>query len=522
MNKSSLFRTFEKHKWQLLSAMAMLISFYLFWDTGIHSDDYSVISKAKGRGLWDFLSLDPQKRGLLIFGLPSYYSFWWAYQFLTENSLWVYDVVKWLAHVLSVCLVYRFAADYLPKDRAFLAAALFIFNPVHETTTYWYMTLPYISVPALIMYAHHLVRENKFFKGLSLGILGAFMGFGSPPYTFGLSIIFFMEKAYKKAVLFLLPGILYVISYFSIAALYPSAERRLEHRLTLGALLKNYILQIITFLDSAVGPSFLFKIWYAVNSIGLPSLLLAIVVVLFMVLYFRSERGRIPTSMFWGLVAVLLLSFGMFSLTGRYSQTAFNLGNRVTVYGSLLVAFLIASLPLSRKLLAIIALVFVIPVFGLSDYWKSWNEQQKTIIHAIRENPDLSHLRKDDILLVTGNIYSRLGPFSHIEFFSMPWVVNAIFKDTVKSDKVMALPSYVYFDGKHLVDPKFGERVTITGDVYLYQSEKNQLIRVSPGDLPDILDKRPPEIRHWIQLIGDGPIRSAILKFSPRLVYLFK
>jgi len=45
-----------------------------------------------------------------------------------------------------------------------------------------------------------------------------------------------------------------------------------------------------------------------------------------------------------------------------------------------------------------VCIVFVIPVFGLSDYWKSWNEQQKTIIHAIKE-PDLSRLMKDDILL---------------------------------------------------------------------------------------------------------------------------
>lgn len=519
MFTSNLFRTFEKHKWHILSAAGIIITFYLFWNTGIHGDDYTWISEAKERDFGDFLS---PKLDVTLFGLPSQYLFWWAYQFLDEDWLWVYDVVKWLVHVLSVWLVYRFAADYLPKDRAFLAAVLFIFNPVHETTAYWYMTIHYVFTPALIMYAHHLVRESKFFKGLSLGILGAFMGYVSPPYTFGLSIIFLMEKAYKKAVLFLLPGVLYVIYYFSIAALYPSVEGRLNHSLSLGALVKNYIMQIFTFLDSAVGPSFLFKIWWAIRSIELPSLLLALVVVSFMMLYFRSERGRIPISMFWGLVAVLLLSFGMFSLTGLYSQMAFNLGNRVTIYGSLFLAFLIASLPLSRKLLSIIAVIFVIPVFGLSDHWKSWNAHQKAIIYAIRESPDLSRLRKDDILLVAGNMYSRLGPFSYIEFFSMPWAVNTIFKDNVRSDKIMVLPPYVYFDGKRLVDAKYGGEIAITGDVYLYQSGENRLTKVSPEELPGILVKRPPEIRHWIQWIGGGQIRSAILELSPRLGYLFK
>ena len=205
--------------------------------------------------------------------------------------------------------------------------------------------------------------------------------------------------------------------------------------------------------------------------------------------------------------------------TGDYLQQAFTLVNRVNVYGSLLIAFLIASLPLSRKLLAIIALVFVIPVFGLSDHWKSWNEQQKTIIHAIKENPDLSRMRKDDILLVTGNMYSRLGPFSHISFFSVPFVVNAIFKDTVRPDKIIALAPHIYFDGKRLVDSGWGVAIAITGNICLYQSEANKLIRVSAGDLPDILTRRSPEIRHWIQLIGDGPLRSAILGFSTRMGY---
>jgi len=457
-----------------------------------------------------------------MFGLPSYYLFWWAYQFLNEDSLWVYDVVKWLAHILSVWLVYRFASDYLPKDRAFLAALLFIFNPVHDATEYWYMTVSYVLMPALIMFAHCMVREGRYAKGMAIGILGSFMTYASPPYSFGLSIIFFVEKSYKKAVIVLVPGILYVIYYFSIAALVPSVEHRLDHSLSLLALGKNYVLQIISFVDSAVGPTFLFKIWWAVSSIGMISLMLAAVVVLCTASYFRSERGCISISMLWGLLAVLLLSFGMLSLTGQFTQIAFNLGNRITVYGSLLIAFLVASLPRSRMLVAAIAVIFVVPAFGLSDHWKTWNEQQKNVIRAIKANPELARLNRSDILLVWGNMYSRLGPFSHIEFFSQPWVVRTIFKDAVKPDNVKALPPYVYFDGKFLIDPKFGERVEITRNTYLYNSVEDRLVGVSSDELRDILAKRPPEIRHWIQLIGNGSIRSAILQLSPRLDYLFK
>ena len=67
----------------------LAITFYLFIGTGLHADDYSVI------GSWsswhDFLNIDPFKRGLMIFGLPSYFSFWWAYFLLGYEHQWVYD-----------------------------------------------------------------------------------------------------------------------------------------------------------------------------------------------------------------------------------------------------------------------------------------------------------------------------------------------------------------------------------------------------------------------------------------------
>ena len=38
-----LLRTYEKYKWHILFALGISITFYLFWDTGIHGDDYSLI-----------------------------------------------------------------------------------------------------------------------------------------------------------------------------------------------------------------------------------------------------------------------------------------------------------------------------------------------------------------------------------------------------------------------------------------------------------------------------------------------
>lgn len=115
--------------------VSLLVLLYLFLGSGLHGDDYSVI------GSWnswqDFFSTDPLKRGLMIFAMPSYYSFWWAYFVMGYEHQWVYDIVKCAAHLISFYCVYRFACDYFPCDRAVFASILFVFYPLHDTTMYW-------------------------------------------------------------------------------------------------------------------------------------------------------------------------------------------------------------------------------------------------------------------------------------------------------------------------------------------------------------------------------------------------
>ena len=430
--------------------------------------------------------------------------------------------MKCMAHMASIWLIYRFAIDYLPKDRALLTSILFVFNPMHEVTTYWYMTAPYILSPALIMYAHNLVRHRSYTKSLIFGVLGSFMGYMSPPYAFGLAIIFLVEKAYKKTLIFLAPGVAYVIYYFWIAGLHPAAEHRLQHNMTLGTWLRNCVVQVMSFFDSSIGPSFFLKIWWSINSIGLLSLCLAIIVCIVMFSNFRSQHRPIPTSLLWGLVAVLVLSFGMVSLADIYGNRIFNLGNRLSVYGALLMTFLVMSIPLSRKLMVVLAFAFVLPIFGLSDHWKSWNAHQETVIQKIKDNTELSQLGENDIVLVLGNMYSRLGPFSHIDFLSMPWVITAIFQETVKTKAIMPLNTYAYVDGDRVVDPKSLVSIEIKKDFYLYDSESNRLEKFSTAELPDILARRPLEIRHWIQLFKGTGVESVITYMSPRLSYIFR
>jgi hypothetical protein len=119
-------------------------------------------------------------------------------------------------------------------------------------------------------------------------------------------------------------------------------------------------------------------------------------------------------------------------------------------------------------------------------------------------------------------MHSRLGPFSHIDFLSMPWVVTAIFQETVKTKAIMPLNTYAYVDGDRVVDPKSLVSIEIKKDFYLYDSESNRLEKFSTAELPDILARRPLEIRHWIQLFKGTGVESVVTYMSPRLSYIFR
>ena len=508
-----------------LFAIAFITVFYLLIGTGLHGDDHSEIEYMLGDDLWSFLNPDPNHLQSMTYNLTSFYLFFWAYPLLGYDYQWVYDLIKIFSHLGSIYLIYMFANDYLPRDRALLASVIFVFYPLHDATTYNYMMAPYILTPATLLYSHCLIRKNRILSGLPILMLGTFASYSSPPYVFGLAAIFAFERKFKKAVIFTVPGLLYVIFYFWIKLSYSEVQIRINPDLSVMGFLKQLIMQPLSFIEAAVGPTYWFKIFYSIGSISLISALICTTFIAFS--FTRapsfSRNPILPRSLFFGLICVLLLSFGMFALTGRYSHSAFNLGNRTTIYGSLLIAFfLVTLLPMNKKSIIFLSLIFLLPVFGLSDYWKSWNKHQKGVIENIHTNQDLTKLTPDSTLLVTGNIYSKLGPFSHIELFSMPWVVNTIFNDNVKSREIVALTPYVYLKDNSLVELKFGDEHHLGNKIYAYDSEENFTSEITVADIPSLLAQRPKEIRHWVQFMEGTWIQDIIIWISPRLSYLFQ
>ena len=502
----------------ILATLALLL-----FDTGLHGDDYIVITNLEKSDTLGFLNLEGAR--IMAFNIVTYYSFWWPYFLFGNEYQWAYDLIKIVAHSISIYFVYKFSSDYLPKDRAILVSLIFLLYPLHDTTAYWYMTTPYIFIPATILYAHYLIRNNKTTLGFFVSMLGAFSYYISPPYIFGLSLIFLFEKNFKKAIIFVTPGVLYVAYYFWIKLHYAGVESRINSDLSILDFLKQMLIQPLSFLESAIGPSYWLKVFYAIESIGFISIIIITMILIFSFIRVKSfsKVRKLPKSLYIGLISVLLLSFGMFALTGLYSHSAFNLGNRTTVYGSLFIAFLLAALlPANKKSAIFLLIIFLAPVFGLSDHWKNWNENQKVVIENIKNNQDLKEIESDSTLIITGNLYSKLGEYSHIDFFSMPWNVKAIFHNNTKTKTIAAITPYTEIREGYLVDPKFSGKYSLKNKLYVYDSENDIVREISSVDLPELIEQQPKLIRHWVQLFKDTWIEDVVVWLSPRLVYLFK
>ena len=501
--------------------LLLTISSYLITGTGLHGDDLTVISEMKDIPLYEFLTTPFD---MTIFGPVSYYLYWWAYYFLGNDYLIIYDLIKILTMLVSVFFVFKFATRYLSENRALLASILFIFYPVHEATTYWYMTSSYILSPSLIMFGHYLIDRDSRYKGALFASLGTFAGYMSSPYIFGLSVIFLVRKETKKALLFIFPGFLYVIYYFFIK-FQTNVERRINHNLDALDYLKQLITQPISALDAIVGPSYWLKAIFAIQSIGWISILIAIFISSYFILSktVLLEKPKVSKELIFGLASVSILSFFMYALTGLYQHSPFNLGNRSTVYISLFLAFMLAMFLRSSKLSYIsLILMFLFPNFGLSDHWKGWNENQLNIISNISSNQELSKIDKNSTLIIKDNLYSKLGPFSHIEFFSMPWHTTNIFSKYTKALDILALTSNTKIHDNILIDKKYPQfKKKIRKNIYLYYTKDDKLKKISTDELIKLVSQEKKIFRHWVQLFKNTFIADMIIRLSPKLSYLF-
>ena len=411
--------------------------------------------------------------------------------------------------------------DYIQNNKAILLAILFILFPTHDATNYWVVGQYLLITLSFIMLSHYLINKEKYTIGFIIGLFGTFASYASLPFTFGLSVIFILKKQYKKFVFFIIPQFIYIIYYFSISKLFNAQAIKGSSDFSLLSVIKQYILQVGTFIDASVGASFWFKIYYSVEEITLVSFAIGIIFIVLFYQNYQPKKESLNKEVLLAFIMTSLFAFGIFALTGLYPQIAFNLGNRVTIYGSLLITFLVVMFLMNNKKNAtLVFAIFIFSILGISDHWKAWNKTQLQIIENISNSKEIENFDKTKQLFVTHNQYSKFGKLTHIEFFAQGMATHIFKLATKQNYKVSTLNRRFIYKDAYIIDRKYGTKLKVKNEIYVYNSNTDMLLKIKKENIQNYINNLPKDNRHWVQLLDkDNLIMKIVLKLMPRLEY---
>lgn len=503
-------------------AMVALL-FYLYLGTGFHSDDYNFLNFTKFWTLWDTLTFYNKTPHIYLLFFPTIYLDVTQIYFFDHREEW-YDIAKITISLFAIYSAWLFSSQYIEKQRAFLFSLFFVLYPLHDATNYWFVGTYILLTGAWVMLAHVYINKKRNFIGVFLGFIGAFWSYASPALVGGLSLTFLLTKEYKKFILFIIPEGIYIFYYVGLTKLFGISGFRTKDISSITNLGKQLVLQVGSFVDSAIGPSLWLKIYYSVLSLTWISFVVASLVALFCWKLYSKNKPSFNKPLLIAFTGVALCGFLMYAVTGRYPQIAFNLGNRVTYFGSLLLSLLIVSIPWKKSIAIVIFFTMAMSITGISEHWKDWNQQQHRVIENVRTNSELKYLRPGDILWVSGNQYSHLGSLSHIEFFSESDQVKNIFSFALNENinySISSLNHRYRWENGVIKDIKYGDNFKVGSEITIYDSENNKLMKIPGAEINTYIDDLPPEHRHWIQLVSQGWIRNVIIYLMPSLEYMF-
>lgn len=501
--------------------LTALIICYLVVGTGVFSDDFALILSLAG--------LTPAEMvwpaaGSIATPL-THLTHAWFYYLIPDRYPLLYDCVKAAYLLLSLHLLRCFFSLWFGQYKAVVIAGLFVFYPIHDAVTYWFIGQYLLLSFALLAYSFYLLQGGRTFAAFTAGLLGSFISYGSSAVACGLALIFLLRRDFRRAAFMLLPNLIYATYYLTVTVLLEKGVARIPASFDFAGLSKQFLLQVATYVDVAVGPSFWLKMALALGEISAVSTLVAAgAIFLIARLPGEPKPARAPRELILGALGITFAAFALFAITGLYPQLAFNLGDRVTIFGNFLMVVAIASLPLRRPQWLMLTGIYVVVIFGVSDHWKAWQVQQQVVIQKIGANPSLRKIEPGSVLYVTGNQYSRYGPISHIEFLSESFVAHsvvALAQHKTPVYQIFSLNPRYRFNGEFLIDRKYGNQRPVGTSIQVYESATDRLIEVPAAGINEYLEHLPVEHRTWMQFLGDGPLRRAILFLMPRLQYAF-
>ncbi len=512
------------HEDNILCLLYLFLIVFLVFNTGVYSDEFVLILEKRDMGISELIL--PSK-WWIVAPVEHYLLNVW-YRFFDINNLIFLELLKTFYIVISFFFIARFFRIFLSVHHASMISFLILFFPSHGATTYFYLGLYQTLNFALYAYAFYLLHHNRILLGSIFSVLAAFVCYSSVGFAIALFSFFVMDRKYKKAAVMIVPCLFYIIHYIYFTKINPITKAQIPSELSIYSLLKQFVLQVATFIDSMVGPSMWYKIYYSFSNLSLVSVLVALsLMVVFYRKHGRAENNEISSKYDFKLIVtfsiITLVGFANYSITGLYPQLCFGLGNRTTLFGSILLSYLIVQCPVSNKIKTGVFAILLFSVLGISGHWKDWHKQQMQVIRNIANNYALIEYNESKKIYVSGNQYSKYGPISHIEFLSESWVTSSVFKLALRNG-ISAEPinKRHYYEDGYLVDRKYNSKSEIADYINIYDSENNKLIKLDVENINNYIDSMPPDNRHWIQLLPkDNYLTKIALFLMPRLKYAF-
>lgn len=499
-----------------------ILVFFLIWNTGMFADDYSESRLRYGKPFQDFFNLSYQNLGIMIFRIPEYLVFYHIYYFFEAKNTTSFDIFKIFIILISLKLLYDFAKVIFHnnKNSALLFSLIFVFYPSHDSALYYFQVLIYtIFLPSLLFFSlGKILKDKKLFLNRFIFFVCSFFSYSSPPYILGSIFLFYANKKKLDAFLSLLYFIGYSLLYIYLSKNFPERSRLNYETFDLFVLSKNFLLQFITSLDANLGISFFYKNYLSYFEINLTNIILIIFVAyIFFKVKFKSNKFNYTNLFFF--ILIFLSSLCMYGITNQYPQSPFNVANRVTIYFSPLISYLIVFCCQNLKKKLFIFFIIIIPIFLLSQHAKNWNEEkkilQKNINLQINKN---SHL-KNKLIFIDQFQYSKLKKINHLDYLISPWITESIFN----LKNVYIIHSKVEILEDYFVDTKFNLKHSLNTQIYYYDLKKNIISKIDKKNLIDKINKKKtnPDIRHPMQLILPIFLQKIFINLYPQYKYLF-
>ena len=111
--------------------------FFLFYNTGIHGDDYTAIKYFNNKKFAEIFIINPLDLGIWIYVLPAYLFFYIFYNIFGTDFIFGYELLKFTIHIFSTFFLYKFFYNFITQIRSIIASLFFVFFISDDSTTYW-------------------------------------------------------------------------------------------------------------------------------------------------------------------------------------------------------------------------------------------------------------------------------------------------------------------------------------------------------------------------------------------------